>query len=180
MFETGYVFERDIEALGLSIEEAVKTYSLVEIEGMYCGIRAFYKRSSDPIFGEMKVSPSMNIYLQYYLGMGFEFGYYKGFCALNPLGLSTQVCFSLDIYSVLVSSEICLDVQGSKLRVYPLESYTSNGVLEEMYIEALNNYLGCIDYDSISVRNTMKANNVDMQVISAGLNIKAREWLGVR
>lgn len=179
MFETGYVFERDIKALGLNIEEAVEKYDLFEIEGMQYGIRAFYKRSSDFIFGEMRVSPSMNIYLQYYLGMNFEFGYYKGFCALNPLGLSTQVCFSLDIYSALVSGEICLDVQGAKLRVYPLESYASNGVLEKMYIEALNNYLGCIDYDPSSVRNTMRANNVDMRVISAGLNIKAKKWLGV-
>lgn len=105
--------------------------------------------------------------IKYYVGNNFEYGYLDGFCALNTLGLSTQVCGSYNIVSLRAIEEI--EIRDS-IFVYTIKLY--NGSVEKgrfkenMYIKSFNSYK---DYFDITVDEALriisKDNNIDKNYV---------------
>ena len=173
----GYIFERDIK--DMTIEEAVEKYNLVELSAPGLPERVFEKRNPDEgVFDSVPDTVTMFAYEQFYCGNKLEYGRRRGFCALNPLNLCTQMCFSLELESILVSKITQLTVCGASLIVYPSQGYDKTTALEDMAVASLNEFLGFIDYDSDLVVRRWREAGMDLAYIYSKLNKPAKEWLG--
>ena len=67
--------------------------------------------------------------IRYYTGINQKYGMLIGFCSLNELGASDQVCGSYELKSILTSEKVVYkdDKTGCTITVYPMdiENYTS-------------------------------------------------------
>lgn len=109
------IFDYEIEEMGYSVEDindTLKADVFEELQGVeFIPCRIFYLVGYSDLFNlyERLDKDSTNIIFKYFIGNNFEYGYLDGFCALNMLKLSNQVCFSYSIKSCRVNNELKLN-----------------------------------------------------------------------
>lgn len=122
----GMVFERDVFANGLTMEDVEDSIKLGEICECKMEIpekRAWGRILNSVITGEKFSSiPYSSDYERYYTGSDFEYGVFVGSKCQKIFGLVTQEYFSSVIESVLVDKEIVIKVNDGSLIVRPLKN----------------------------------------------------------
>lgn len=111
IFEMGYTQDDINESLKLGSFEEFET-DVVPVK-VYCLVN--YSFCTELSIDLCIKCSEYDVILKYYMGNNFEYGYLDGFCALNYLGLSNQVCFQITIASSRITYEVKLD----NIRVIP-------------------------------------------------------------
>lgn len=83
---------------------------------------------------------SEEVIYKYFLGKDFEYGCLDGFCSLNKLGLSNQVCFSMVVKSLRVKEKAIFN----NITLLPSENKYNDFMLE-MFIVAFKEYKDYFD-----------------------------------
>lgn len=134
-----------------------KAYTLVDYIEMFDMYSKVYGKSEQLIY-------------KYYIGNNYEYGYLDGFCSLNILGFSTQVCGIYNIKSVRVTKGLTI---RKEMWGYNIEkSEVNNKLKEQMYINAFRDYKGYFD---ISIEQALKKLESDKSVDLDYINRRIKE-----
>lgn len=150
------IFDYEIEQMGYSvcdIENTLKTNVFEELKGVdFIPCRIFYLVGYSELFDlyQRLDNNSTSIIFKYFIGNNFEYGYLDGFCSLNMLNLSNQVCFSFVIKSCRVNSEFSFN--GFTL----LPEDNNIDYKLTMCVNAFKNYKGAFDCSLDSAIDFMK------------------------
>lgn len=148
------IFERDILALGYSLDDINDTLEENVFEKVDVNIQGFdfgnvytlveYDNLLDNYF---KCSDfNLSAIELFFTGFNNSLGYRFGFSALNLIGLSNQVCCSIDIKSKLVTVDIVINLGNCIINISPLfDNYDSSLVLYYMFAEAIDNFSNYFD-----------------------------------
>lgn len=147
------IFERDILALGYSLDDINDTLEENVFEKVAVNIQGFD-------FGNVYVLPQyselFDLYARsidkfeliriYFLGDNFEKGYYSGVFILNVLGLCNQMFLSQTLFSRVVVTPLRITVYNTDIVINPLsDKYCKEDAFNIMFSEALNKYSNCFD-----------------------------------
>lgn len=139
------IFDYEIYDLGYTDSDIIDTLEsnvFEELSGVdFVPCRIFYLVGYSDIFNlyERLDNTSTSIIFKYFVGNDFEYGYLDGFCSLNRLKLSNQICFSYTIKSCRAKKEFEL----SQVKILP-ESNNIDYKLT-MCVNAFNNYRDAFD-----------------------------------
>lgn len=149
------IFERDVLALGYSIDDINETLEENVFERVKPGVQGFdfgniyvLPQYSQLFDSYSKIIDELRLIKDYFIGKNFEFGYFSGIAILNVLGLCNQMFLSQEIFSSRVMNDIRLTVDNVDIVIKPLnEAYNRENVFNLMFSDALNRYKEYFDND---------------------------------
>lgn len=160
------IFDYELYSLGYTDADIADTlkeneFEEVKIDKTFCiPCRAYTLVEYSEIFDAYsKVSgQSEQLIYKYYIGNNYEYGYLDGFCSLNVLGLSTQVCGTYTIKSRRAESSIDIQKKMWAFQIGKINSGIKNNKFkEQMYINAFNDYRGYFDVNTEQALNKLKS-----------------------
>lgn len=169
----GMVFERDLVAKGLTLDDVSEALRCGEIaeckmeipEGRAWGIRRYFGWVNDYLDPVIRVED----YERYYID-GYKYGYYTGICCANKLSLLNQMFFEVTITSKLVFKSLSFECDGFRVNLEPLIGDLNN-IFEIMYADIFNRVRRLTDLDiSINVlKEDLIRRSVDLNLLKSKL-----------
>lgn len=159
------IFDYELYDLGFSDKDISDTLEENVFEELF-GVdiipcRIFYLVSYSKefdLYGRLN-KDSNSITLKYFIGNKFEYGYLDGFCSLNFLKLSNQVCFSYNIKSVRADKVL----KYSKFNISPIKECDYLLIMCVNAFKYFSDYFDCSYNDAIiKVRNILSGSQFDL------------------